>query len=248
MLSGAVSEATCAVEVWIVELEDVDDAQLRAWFEWLDDDEKAKHGRFVTDHLRREYLVTRALSRWALSRSLPDVAPSEWRFERTDAGKPFVVAPASATTRVPHFNLANAGGLVACAVGPQRLGVDVEPASRGDELLSTSSPLARLFSARELEAMRELDAAGKRRRTVELWTLKEAYLKARGGGISVHLDHFSVLSTTAGFRLDADALDGDPADWQLESALYSARSDFVVAVAVNRGRKPDVSVMYKAMD
>lgn len=262
-MSERESDGRC-VEVWFVETAKVDEARLRSWFDWLADDEKAKHARFVTKELRREYLVTRALSRWALSRWIPSVAPSDWRFERTEAGKPFVVSPRidgdDGRVRLPRFSLANAGGLVVCAMGApglRGLGVDVETKSRGGELAATA---ARFFSPRELDALRVLDEAGQRRRTVELWTLKEAYLKARGGGISVHLNRFGVEKTRRGtveqYGLDVDALDGDPADWQLlthdiENDVEGPDDGFIVAVAIH-AQNPAVpaayEVTYKAMD
>lgn len=236
------------VEVWLVSsaLADVDDDRQRGWFEWLADDEKAKYGRFATEALRGEYLASRALSRWALSRSIPDVAPSSWRFDRTEAGRPFVAAPVPASSMVPEFNIANAGGLVACAIGPRgiALGVDVEPTTRGDDFFPLEAR-SRIFSPRELDAIRALNEVAQKRRMVELWTLKEAYLKARSLGISVHLDRVGILATADGFRLDGGALDGDPADWQLDSTTSGAS---VVAVAIRRRSLPDLPVTYGFME
>ncbi len=228
------------MDVRLVRISDVSASQLVAWLDWLTPDERTKLDRFATDELRREYVTTRALARRALSRWHPEVAPVDWSFGRTEEGRPFVVGPRAAA----DFNLSNAGGLVACAVGSVPLGVDVEPLSRGAELLAGAR---RIFSPRELEGLDSLDGGAKLERTVQLWTLKEAYLKARGSGISVHLNRFGVLVEQARQRLD-DALDGDPEAWQLQTRAYGAEPAFVVAVAAKRGPGPDLPITFGAMD
>lgn len=250
------------MDVWLVHLDRVDAPSLKRWFDWLTPDEQLKHGRFVTPQLSREYLVTRALSRWALSRYLPDVSPPDWRFDRTEAGRPFVVGPRQA----PHFNLSNADGLVACAVSATHpVGVDVEPIARGHELLANAH---RLFSDLENADVRALADDLRAEHTVALWTLKEAYLKARGEGIAVHMNRFSVRpgappplerathsrkpTHSRRFVLAGDGLGDDPDAWQLEVSRVGghdpgrdpATSEHLLALAIERGRSPDVSVSY----
>lgn len=186
--------------MWTASIEEVGD-RIEACLGWLTPDERSKHERFATEWLRREYLLTRALCRWSLSQYAP-VPPADWRFDRTEAGRPFVVGPCA----VPSFNLSNAGGLVVCAVAPKTVGVDVEP-------LRAELPSARAFTEPERD---EIRARGPRR-AVELWTMKEAYLKACGDGIHLRLE-----------RLD---LRTPPPGWQI-AAFELAPEPWVVAVAV----------------
>ena len=81
-------------------------------------------------------------------------------------------------------------GLVVCAVGAHaELGVDVEDIRRTVDL----DGVARLsFSSAELAAWRALSGAEKIHRFFELWTAKEAYLKALGAGLTLPLDGFSI--------------------------------------------------------
>src|SRR5690606_17663603 len=139
----------------------------------------------------------------------------------------------------PDFNLTNAGGLVACAVSARRVGVDVEPASRGEELLEDAG---RIFSERENADLRALPADRRARRAVELWTLKEAWLKAIGDGIAVRLSRFSLVpeveaegAERSRFRACETVLGEDPADWQLEVAHVAGGNALAVAVRRDRG-------------
>lgn len=213
-------------------------ALLDEYVTWLAPEERVKHGKMATERLRDEYVVTRALSRWVLSRYEPQVTPAEWRFERTEAGRPFVVGPRPA----PTFSLSNGGGLVVCAASRHPVGVDVEPLSRGTDLLVTAP---RLFSSDENAALAELPKEERARRAVELWTTKEAYLKARGEGISVRLSRFSIAAVDRrAYRLgEVSVLADDPRDWQLEVRELPGEAEACfIAVAVRRGRASDVPV------
>jgi len=136
---------------------------------------------------RELFLLTRALCRSTLSR-FGERAPEQWRFVKNAHGKPSLVAEQAVGRR--HFNLTNTPGLVACAVtshGP--LGLDAEPLDRE---VSSESVARRFFSPVEVADFLSLPEASRARRFLEYWTLKEAYIKARGGGLSIPLGGFSM--------------------------------------------------------
>jgi 4'-phosphopantetheinyl transferase len=86
--------------------------------------------------------------------------------------------------------------MVVCAVAEKvDLGVDVEPLVRAEEILKVAPTV---FAAEEQEALELLAEPDKRDRAVSLWTLKEAYIKARGMGLALPLKAFA-------FRFKADA-------------------------------------------
>lgn len=182
------------MQVWLVQ-----PARVRpSCLAWLTEEERAKIARHATPELQAEYFATRVLSRWALSQTNPARLPHEWVFERTEEGKPFVPGG-------PHFNLSNHPGLVGCVVANDPVGLDIEILSR------EVNPRALADSEKaELAALPELERSV---RAVELWSLKEAYLKARGDGIAVKLR--TVVAR-------------DIADWTLQSRRFGR---YVVAVA-----------------
>jgi 4'-phosphopantetheinyl transferase len=157
---------------------DVEDAVAR-----LSQDERTRYARFRFARDRRDYAAAHALLRTSLSR-YADLAPESWRFHETPGGKPSLVLDAG----VPRlsFNLSHTDGLVACAIaGGAEVGIDVESVDRD----LRDGVAERFFSESENADLRQCASGPLRaRRFVELWTLKEAYVKAIGTGLSHPLD------------------------------------------------------------
>jgi len=150
---------------------------------WLHPAELARYHRFVFDRHRMEYLATRALVRRALSSYRP-VDPAAWRFRTTAHGRPELDPPCGLT-----FNLANHPTMVVCAIRTgAELGIDVEPLTRGSEIVALADSV---FAPGERTALRALPGSEQPDRALSLWTLKEAYIKARGLGLSLPLDGFA---------------------------------------------------------
>lgn len=177
----------------------------------LDETELARMRAFRFPEHRLESVVTRALCRTVLSAYL-GAAPSTWRFAKNPWGKPALSPPAGLS-----FNLTNHPSLVALAVtGGGEVGIDLEPSSRGDAVLEVAESVFSPHELRELEGL--TDPAEKRRRAVDLWTLKESYIKARGMGLSLSLAEISMIfSDPSGVRLELGPAVGDRPDrWRFE--------------------------------
>lgn len=128
---------------------------------------------------RRRFLLSRASLRNTLSRHVP-VAPAAWRFECDSTGRPAIAAPDLPATRGLSFNLAHTQGLTAIAVARDvRVGVDAECVLRPQRPESWR----RALGEPEWLALHALAPGERHRRFLELWTLKESYLKARGVGL-----------------------------------------------------------------
>lgn len=236
------------VHLWYVFSDEVRDPALLAAYErLLAPEERVQWQRFVFERDRHQYLVTRALVRTVLSRYSP-VAPAEWSFVRNAYGKPEVCGP----PRVfwPRFNLSHTRGLIVCAVSAshQTLGVDVEDTSRSGETVSLAE---HFFSPDEVRSLRALPAAAQRQRFFAYWTLKEAYIKARGMGLSIPLDQFSLQLDARGgqgaqggpIRISFDArLEDQPALWQFVLLRASARHFLALGV-----RAPDAALCLRAV-
>ncbi len=148
--------------------------------------ERARCLRLVREVDRRTFAITRALVRRALSNYGP-TAPADWRFVTNQHQCPFV-EPSQAGTPPLQFNLSHTNGLVALAVTRgYRVGVDVERVSRVVELAVAD----RHFAPNEVRDLRALPAAEQPVAFFEYWTLKEAYIKARGMGLALPLGAFA---------------------------------------------------------
>src|SRR5215468_8726573 len=148
--------------------------------------ERQQQQRFYFAKDRHRYLLTRALVRTALSRYVP-IAACDWRFEPSAYGRPMIVNDHE-LVRGLSFNISHTDGLIVLAVTCAGLiGVDTEPASRDIPLAIAD----RYFSPKEVAGVKALPAGLQPRRLLDLWTLKESYIKARGMGLSIPLHKFS---------------------------------------------------------
>ncbi len=174
------------VDVWYVYQDKANRPELLdAYRGLLTGEEQTAVNRFRFPHLQLQALVARALQRWVLSKYAP-VAPGEWRFGKAAHGKPFVQAP---QVKAPAFNLSHSGGMIVCAVAnARRIGVDVEDVNRD----SASKGLAeRYFAPAEADDVKRLSGDAMRNRFFRYWTLKEAYIKADGRGLTMPLHSFA---------------------------------------------------------
>ena len=221
------------IDIWLASIEAACPAPvLRHCREILTPQEIDSCSVFQREADRRRAIVSRALLRETLSRYAP-VRPEAWEFVPGTHGKPAIAAPAGLRLR---FNLSHTGRLVACAVTlDDEIGVDLEDMARELEPLELAE---RVFSAEEIVALRALAPESQRRRFFETWTLKEAYLKARGLGFaldprSAGFDLGEPNRVRAHFAPEA----GDRADdWWF--ALLATQPGHVLALAARNGRRP----------
>ncbi|MDR9863558.1 MULTISPECIES: 4'-phosphopantetheinyl transferase superfamily protein [Pseudomonas] len=180
------------IHVWSARDPQIADPTLLARYRsWLSAEESQRMQHFMFERHRHQYLVTRALLRATLSLYAPWVAPQQWVFASNAWGKPAIVAPALPMA----FNLSHTEGLVVLALTLENsVGIDVEPRQR----LADEDLAERFFSASEVRYLCSLPSAERASAFMGFWTLKEAYIKARGQGLSIPLDSFSFELATPG--------------------------------------------------
>ncbi len=224
----------------LVRPEEVSAERLRAYRDLLDEEETDRLRRFRLPALQRQHLVTRALVRTALSRHVP-VEPRAFRFGAGEHGCPFVREPAEATHL--RFNLSHTRGLVACLLTRDReVGVDVEDATRAVDAPRLAE---RYFARAEAAALRALPEAERGRRFFTYWTLKEAYIKARGMGLALPLGQFAFEVEATPIRIRfAPELADDPESWDF--SLLAPDPGHLAATAIRRreGRPARVVVSW----
>jgi 4'-phosphopantetheinyl transferase len=148
-----------------------------------DEVERAERFRFRADYIA--YVTAHALLRRCLSEH-GGSAPEKWRFETEKHGRP-VIVPEMNAPRL-RFSLSHSRGLTACAVTDEAdCGVDVEKIGRIPDPLEFAKSV---FNAAEIESLERTERRLRDELFTAVWCLKEAYLKARGLGLSVPLDSF----------------------------------------------------------
>lgn len=207
------------IHLWLIDDSLIETALLADYLTVLSPEETLRYARFRLDKDKRQFLITRAAIRTTLSYYRGDVLPSQWQFANNEHGRPYVISPPAQTL---EFNLSHTDGMIVIAVCARgNLGVDVENASRE---CRASDLAARYFSVSEAKKLLEMPEEEQRGRFLDLWTLKEAYIKACGMGLAIPLGSFSfdfveevIAVTFAQDRADDSSMWGF---WLLGTADY----------------------------
>ena len=202
-------------------------AVAQPWLERLEPHERSRYQACQTAAARRDYLGTRALARTALAHYSGQ--PAEClRFGTDQHARPELTWPA-----IPRlfFSLSNTAQL---AVGlfayDHNVGVDVEfMAPIGVMEIAGCS-----FSKEELAELSTLGESARQSRFYQLWTLREAYLKARGVGLTLPLEQiaFRPLPSGKAQATFGPAIRDDPAHWQF--GLTQITAHHLVATCIRR--------------
>ncbi|HEV7138385.1 MAG TPA: 4'-phosphopantetheinyl transferase superfamily protein [Steroidobacteraceae bacterium] len=219
------------IDLWCTYISEIGDPALFPRYEaLLSPQERATQGRFRFARDQRRYLVTRALVRTVLSR-YARVRPEDWVFSAGPYGRPEISGPLPVPAL--EFNISHSGDLVMLGVTSGRtLGIDTESiAIRAADI----DGLDRYFAPQESAALLALPADERRRRFLELWTLKESYIKARGMGLAIALDAFRFeMPGDRRLRLCMQPDLGDsPQQWRVWQ--LTLRGDYLAAVCAARG-------------
>jgi 4'-phosphopantetheinyl transferase len=205
--------------------------------EVLSDEEQLRAGRFAFERDRRTYITAHWLLRRVLSLYLP-VATQAWEFQHTLHGKPAIRSPGEAVPM--RFNLSHSRGMAACAVTCLgEVGVDVETVHDRDYLRLAR----RFFAPQETSQLESLPIEQQPSAFFRLWTLKEAYIKARGLGLSIDLASFAFPQVMRDeIRIQfAEGFEDDPADWRF--FRHEPDGEHKIAAAVHC--PPDRDVAWK---
>lgn len=208
------------IHLWFCDSEAILDQRIKEYYlSILSPREKEQMDRFVFDKDKTQHLITRALVRTVLSHYCPAIAPMEWSFCSSKYGKPRIVEQQNRLGF--SFNLSHTKGLIVLALATDlELGIDVEyvdPSRNWPGIAKYSFSQAEVDYIQSSEETRQLSAF------YEIWTMKEAYLKATGEGLSVPLDGFSFLfggghkSNTMEFRPNSRGCLGSWSFWRIDA-------------------------------
>jgi 4'-phosphopantetheinyl transferase len=194
----------------------------RGWA-WLSETERGRYARFLHEDDRLMFLMGRVMARALVGRAL-GCAPTAWRWREGPHGRPEIDDADTAW----RFNVAHSAGLVLCAIGQgHEVGVDVEDLDRR----AISGNFAhRYLSPAEVADVEAQPPAEQQARLLTYWTLKEAYLKARGLGVSLPLSEIEFTLEPAGPQVRfLGSLAGTDTRWRFHLEKLTPRH--LVAVA-----------------
>ena len=200
------------IHLWHVDQAEFDATELEEkCIDWLTTIESERYQRYTFDHHRKQFLLGRMLILKTLSQ-YAQISPKEWKFVENDYGKPAI--DNSQQECGLFFNLPHSGDrLVLAVAGNEALGVDIESSNKARRVVKISD---RYFSPLELEELLAQEESQQLSRFYDLWTLKEAYIKACGLGLAIPLQQFS-FSFPSEYRVSVDfsvERNEDATQWQ----------------------------------
>jgi 4'-phosphopantetheinyl transferase len=179
-----------AVDIWLISLTQPG-ASYASLADLLSASEQERAARFKFDEHQRRFVVAHAAVRSILSQYLKR-APESLQFVNSANGKPSLAAELAGSEM--QFNLSHSFEMALLGVTHRRqIGVDIELIK---EDYAFDEVAARFFTPKELAAFRALPVHLQRRAFFKCWTSKEAFLKAKGTGLSGKLDEVEI--TVAG--------------------------------------------------
>lgn len=177
------------VHVWKASLE-ATASEIDNLLPFLISEEVERARRFYFERDRRRWTVARAVLRALLGRYL-GTDPSRPRLITNSYGKPSLAEQPTNTHL--HFNISHSESLALYAFTYNReVGVDIEY-MRDD--IEYHDMATYHFSANEQATLRAVPAERQGEAFFLCWSRKEAYIKARGMGLSLPLDQFDVSLT-----------------------------------------------------
>lgn len=221
-IAGLAFPQSKEIHVWSVVAPELGADQLRST---LSPDELSRSEKFHFEPDRRSFINRRGILRVILASYL-DTLPASVRFSYNAFGKPSIDGPVQVNNF--RFNLSHSAQLLRIAVAINReVGIDVEVV---DESVPIDSVASRVFAPRELAELKALPESLRRARFFSCWTRKEAYIKARGLGLSMPLDSID-LSAEPGRSaiLVEEAGTNDVVHWRVENLESNAHYSTAIA-------------------
>jgi 4'-phosphopantetheinyl transferase len=174
------------VHVWRVPL-DQSTTVVQSLAKLLAADELKRASKFYFEKDRDRFVITRGVLRTLLGHYLQR-APAELCFAYSQYGKPALVDRSNSES--VGFNVSHSHDLALVAFArTSELGLDLEYIRHDFDLEEVAE---HFFSHREVATLRALPSSVRTQSFFNCWTRKEAYIKARGEGLSHPLDKFDV--------------------------------------------------------
>ena len=217
-------------------------ARLDQYRDILSAQETTRYRRFHFPADSHHYLIAHTLLRHTLSK-YADISPAGWTFSHGKHGRPEISNPNMAALR---FNLTHTAGLVGCVVTLDNdCGIDAELIS---DRHNPAGVAERMFSAGECLEMQQLKDAAQLDYFFTRWTLREAYVKARGIGISFPTRKLQFrVDDKAGVTVKFEAdLQENERDWCFY--LLRPTPEHLAAIAVRTGKLPEKKLLVRTIE
>ncbi|MCH8559031.1 MAG: 4'-phosphopantetheinyl transferase superfamily protein [Balneolia bacterium] len=181
-LAGLEKPDSNELHIWITTLEELHDiSDYSSYYLDTAEQERAQAFRFRKD--RDSFITGRYVIKTLLG-MYSNTSPEHVRLEKDDFGKPFC-------SQDICFNLSHSGDKLMVGFSGRDIGVDVEKINPSVEVEKIGK---NHFSNEEYQLLMEKDPEEKQTFFYNIWTRKEAVIKAIGKGLGIPLKSFYVIT------------------------------------------------------
>lgn len=214
------------IHAWTVPL-DLPELKIQQLFPTLSEDERERANRFHFSHHRSRFIAARAILRIIVGKYL-QIKPQDVEFEYSPKGKPNLGAKYRESKLA--FNLSHSHELALYGFScDRRIGVDTEHIRPVKDLLSLAK---RFFVRSEYEFLNHLPLFEREKAFFQIWTAKEAYLKAIGAGIGGGLEQVEVIINSDGTGTSLKIHETCSTDTQWSVISTTTPSAYVATIVV----------------
>jgi 4'-phosphopantetheinyl transferase len=226
------------VAIWWMVTDQVGPKDLHRWFQMLDEHERQRSTAFHFEMDRRDFIAAHALLRSMLT-CYGNLPVHSWSFLIDANGKPIINPKLGCDELL--FSLSHTRGLVAVAVASRGvIGIDVE---RMDPAKTDPGVAEEYFAPTELQMLQGAPPTERTAYFFRLWTLKEAYIKAIGTGLSASLKSFAFAFDP--IRIDFALVTSNHLHWQF--GCWPPTDQHVLSVAIGRAESEVVRRTLRAI-
>ena len=150
---------------------------------WLPESSRKRIAGFRNDKVRRSKMLGESMVRSILFRER-GMTPEDYSIVLGEHGKPYVVGMPEPF----YFNISHSGDYVVCAVSDREIGIDIERIGK-----VRMEVARRFFHPEEIKVLEALPESRQTDAFFSYWSVKEAFLKYTGAGLSASLSVFEVL-------------------------------------------------------
>jgi 4'-phosphopantetheinyl transferase len=215
------------VHVWQVSLKTVPGAETESAVA-LSPDELERAGKFKFPSDRVHFMISHSRLRLILSKYC-DCQPGEFIFRYNSCKKPFISNPESEDLK---FNMSHSDDLMLVGICKRNeIGIDVEKVREMNELENIANEN---FSAKEIKYLK--DSSDKTNTFFQIWTRKEAVIKAIGQGIYFPLKSFHVVLKSPESPEPLVRLHTTAGENQLRTSELVVSEGYIASLAINSDR------------
>lgn len=229
------------IEIRTLRVDGLDEAAVAPWLALFDEAERQRGARFVFPRHRVLFIAAHALLRTVLA-ELGGEPAAAWRFVAATHGKPSAylgMSPAPVSFNLSHTE--GIAGVAAIAQPGHAIGFDLEALARNVDLAVAD----RYFCREEVAWLDRLAAPARPAGFLRLWTLKEAFIKATGKGLTQDLASFWFDPRPPRIHFTPRLPERDE-DWRFEQRILDG--GFIAAVGLRHPPAGAIETRWRAVE